>query len=104
MRLEKRDIDIFLLLWIKNDRELWGELREIQIKLIVDRIIREKSYKELAREYKTSPSKIRKIFEAILLRIERNMSAEVAKHLRTINVKLSARPDKPFTVIEFYLN
>lgn len=104
MKLEKRDIDIFLTLWIKNDPELWGELRDIQIKILVDRIIKEMSYKELALEYKTSPQKVKEIFEAILLRIERNISSEVARHLRIINQKISTRPDKPFGVIEVYLN
>jgi len=104
MKLEKRDIDIFLVLWIKNDQELWGELRDIQIKLIVDRIIKEKSYSDLAKEYETTPEMIKQVFEAILLKIDRNISHEVARHLRTINDKLNARPDKPFSTIEVFLN
>jgi hypothetical protein len=104
MKLEKRDIDIFLTLWIKNDRELWGELRDIQIKLLVDRIIKEKSYKDLALEYKTSPQKIKEIFEAILHKIDSDISSEVAKHLRIINSKVSARPDRPFSTVEVFLN
>ena len=104
MKLEKRDIDIFLTLWIKNDRELWGELRDIEIKLIVDRIIKEMSFKEMAAEYKTTPQKVKEIFAAILHKIDRTVSSEVAKHLRIINNKLNARPEKPFTVIEVFLN
>lgn len=104
MKLEKRDIDIFLTLWIKNDQELWGELRDIQIKLIVDRIIKEKSYQDLAVEYKTTARKIKEIFEAILYKIDRNISSEVAKHLRIINTKLNARPEKPFSTFEVFLN
>ena len=104
MKLEKRDIDIFLTLWIKNDRELWGELRDIQIKLLVDRIIKEMSYRDLAKEYKTTPQKMKEIFEAILHKIDRTVSSEIAKHLRIINQKLNARPDKPFSTVDVYLN
>jgi len=104
MKLEKRDIDIFLTLWIKNDRELWSELRDIQIKLIVDRIIKEKTYQDLAVEYKTTARKIKEIIEAILIKIDRNISSEIAKHLRIINAKLNARPDRPFETVDVFLN
>ncbi|MGV3609644.1 MAG: hypothetical protein ACO1N0_01760 [Fluviicola sp.] len=104
MQLEKKDINIFLMLWIKNDPDLWGELRDIQIKILLDRIVKEKSYAELAKENGTDEFVMKKIFEAILTKIDKLISADVARHLRTINRKLDARPDKPFDVIEVYLN
>lgn len=104
MQLEKRDIDIFLVLWIKNDPDLWGELKDIQIKLLLDRIVKEKSYAELAKENGTDEFVMKKIFEAILAKIDKLISADVARHLRVINSKLDARPDKPFDVMEIYLN
>ena len=104
MQLEKRDIDIFLVLWIKNDPDLWGELRDIQIKLLLDRIVKEKSYAELAKENGTDEFVMKQIFEAILTKIDKLISADVARHLRVINLKLDARPDKPFDVMEIYLN
>jgi hypothetical protein len=104
MQLEKKDINIFLMLWIKNDPELWGELRDIEIKILLDRIVKEKSYADLAKENGTDEFVMKKIFEAILTKIDKHISADVARHLRNINTILDARPDKPFAVIEVYLN
>lgn len=104
MKLEKRDINIFLMLWIKNDPDLWGELRDIQIKILLDRIVKEKSYADLARENGTDEFVMKRIFEAILVRIEKFISADVARHLQIINAKLDARPDKPFSHIEIFKN
>ena len=104
MQLEKKDINIFLMLWIKNDPELWGELRDIEIKILLDRIVKEKSYADLAKENGTDEFVMKKIFEAILTKIDKLISPDVARHLRTINTILNARPDKPFAVIEVYLN
>lgn len=104
MQLEKRDINIFLTLWIKNDPDLWGELRDIQLKILLDRIVKEKSYAELAKENGTDESVMQQLFEGILSKIERFISPDVARHLRLINAKLDARPDKPFSVIEIHKN
>ncbi len=104
MKLEKSDIDIFLMLWIKKDQDLWGELRQIQIRLLLDRIIKEMSFKEMAQLHGTTESKIRQIFEAILAKIGRCISSEIAKHLRIINDKLEERPEKPFEVVTVHLN
>ncbi|MBI3238547.1 MAG: hypothetical protein HYZ43_06875 [Flavobacteriia bacterium] len=104
MKIEKRDVNIFLTLWIKHDRELWSELRDIQIRLLVDRIIKEMTFKEMGEHYKVPEGRMKQLFEAILIKIDRCVSSEVAKHLRNINDKLSERPDRPFTVTEIFLN
>lgn len=104
MNLDKRDINIFLTLWIKNDPELWGELRDIQIRLLVDRIVKEKTFKVMSEEYKVPETTMRRLFEAILIKIDSCVSSEVAKHLKIINAKLNERPDKPFTTTTIFLN
>lgn len=104
MNIEKRDVNIFLTLWIKHDRELWSELRDIQIRLLIDRIVKEMSFQEMGQQHGVSEKKMRQLFEAILLKIDRCMSSEVAKYLRIINNKLDQRPDKPFSTIEIFLN
>jgi|GEM_PF-7052690 len=104
MKIEKRDVNIFLALWIKHDPELWSELRDIQIRLLVDRIIKEMTFKEMAELHKVPEGRMRQLVEAILVKIDRCVSSEVAKHLRIINNKLNERPDKPFTTIEVHLN
>tara|TARA_B110001469_G_C9561463_1_gene278511 strand:- start:414 stop:734 length:321 start_codon:yes stop_codon:yes gene_type:complete len=85
MRIDKKDINIFLALWIKTDPELWGELRDIQIKLLIQRIVKEKTFAELSKLHKVPEVTLRKIFEAILKRIEFGLSKEISDHLRTIN-------------------
>ena len=92
MKIDKQDINIFLALWIKTDPELWGELRDIQIKLLLQRIVKEKSFSELAKEHKVEERVIRKIFEAILKRIELGLNKEIADHLRNINQLLERKP------------
>lgn len=104
MKIEKRDINVFLTLWIKNDPELWSELRDIQILILVDRIVREMTFSEIAQKHKVPLETMEKIFEAILVKIDYCICSEVAKYLRIIDQKLKERGDKPFEVFEIYLN
>jgi uncharacterized protein (UPF0254 family) len=78
MQLEKRDINIFLVLWIKNDKELWSELRQLEIKILVDRIVKEKSYHELAIDYGTNNMVVKGVLNMIYKKIERFISSDVA--------------------------
>lgn len=92
MRIDKSDINVFLTLWIKSDPELWGELRDIQIKILLQRIVKEKSFTEMAKEYKVDEAKLREIFQAIIKRIELALGYEVAYHLEKINRLLDQKP------------
>lgn len=91
MKIDKKDINIFLALWIKSDPELWGELRDIQVKLLLQRIVKEKSFAELAKEHNVCEAKLRQIFDAILKRVEIGLSKEVADHLRKMNSLLERK-------------
>ncbi len=91
MRIDKSDINVFLALWIKSDPELWGELRDIQIKILLQRIVKEKSFAELAEEYQVDEAKLREIFQAIIKRIELALGYEVAYHLEKMNRLLDQR-------------
>ena len=91
MRLDKKDINVFLALWIKSDPELWGELRDIQIKLLLQRIVKEWTFKQIAEHYKVEELKVRMIFEIILQKIELSLGKEVANQLRLINRKLGKK-------------
>ncbi|MBI1836449.1 MAG: hypothetical protein HYR91_04200 [Flavobacteriia bacterium] len=104
MKLNKNDINVFLTLWIKNDPELWAELRHIEIKILIDRIINEYSFIELAGKYDTTEKNTRIIFRRILDKIDRFISKEVAMHLKMISSKLEYKPQKPFEVFEICLN
>jgi abortive infection bacteriophage resistance protein len=91
MKIEKKDINVFLALWIKSDPELWGELRDIQIKLLLQRIVKEMSFAEMAKEHKVDEKQLRLIFNAILKRIEIGLGKEVATHLTRLNNMLERK-------------
>jgi len=91
MKIEKKDINVFLALWIKSDPELWGELRDIQIKLLLQRIVKEKSFAELSMEHGVPERKLRLIFNAILKRIELALGKDVARHLEKLNKLLDRK-------------
>lgn len=96
MQLNKKDINVFLALWIKSDPELWGELRDIQIKLLLQRIVKEWSFQKMATHYDVPEYQVRKIFEAILLKIERVLNKEIGLQLRHINRKLEHENSSTF--------
>lgn len=109
MNLDKKQFQLLLGRWMRWDAELWAELRDIQIKILFQRILKEKSFNELARIHKCKPQKIRQIFLAILIRIDKEVSPEMAKLLRKVNTELEAeelglntKPISPLGTI--YLN
>jgi abortive infection bacteriophage resistance protein len=103
MKIEKKDINVFLALWIKSDPQLWGELRDIQIKLLLQRIVKDMSFAEMAKEHKVPEKKLRLIFEAILKRIEVTISKEIAYQLSKMNKMIENKNtqyfDYDFTII-----
>lgn len=90
MKIEKSKINLLLARWIKWDGELWAELREVQIKLLHERIVKEISFEGLAAKYNVSTMKIRQIFAAILYHIECSHGKQIASLLRQINTELDA--------------
>lgn len=91
MKIDKKDINVFLALWIKSDPELWGELRDIQIKLLLQRIVKEMSFAQMAVEHQVDEKKLRLIFQAILKRIELGLGKEVASYLAKLNNMLERK-------------
>lgn len=104
MKIEKKNINVFLMLWIKNDPDLWSELRDIQIRLLLERIVKEMSFEQMAELHKTTKMRMILIFEAILIRIEHFISKEAAKYLRIINEQLDECSNNPFQEFDIHLN
>ena len=67
---------------------VWDALREIQVKILFERIIEEQSYEELAGRYKVSEPKMKSIMAAILIRIERKLGKGIAYPLAEISTKI----------------
>jgi len=91
MKIEKKDINVFLALWIKSDPELWGELRDIQIKLLLERIVKEKSFAEMSKGHGVPEKTLRLIFEAIIERIKLTLGKDVADQLSKLNRLLDSK-------------
>lgn len=90
MRVDKNKFNEMLARWIKWDGELWAELRDIQIKLLHQRIVKEMSFFDMADHHNCSIQQIRQIFAAILFKIERSHGKQIASLLRHINTELEA--------------
>ena len=91
MRIEKKQIDIFLVSWMKWDAELWGQLREIQLKFLLERIVHEMTFEEMAKKYGIPVSKMREMFAVILFKIEKSHGRAFSSLLRQINTWLEAK-------------
>lgn len=74
--------NIFLALWMQYDQEFWSELRDIEKKLLTRIIVKGESIEDLSKEFNIHKLKLTLIFEAILLRIERNLGSDIAEAIR----------------------
>ena len=90
MKLKKKQIDIFLVSWMKWDAELWGQLRDIQLKFLLERIVYEMSFKEMATKHGISVQKMREMFSVVLFKIGRSHGKKFSSLLRQINTELEA--------------
>lgn len=88
MKIQKNSLNELIALWIRWDAELWGELREIQIKLLHQRIVKQMSFLEMAEFHGATIGQLRKIFSAILFKIERAYGKRFVSILRQINDEL----------------
>lgn len=85
MKIDKKMLRDLFTSWIRHDAQLWGELRQIQIKLLYDRIVKEKTYLQIALEYNATIHQVRAIFKAIIMKLERSHGKEIGNLLQQIN-------------------
>lgn len=106
MKIDKKHINVFLALWIKSDPELWGELRDIEIKVLLQRIVKEYSYKRLSLVHNVEESTIKKVFSNMLRKIELSLGKEVADHLKKLDrmIELGEGSHEDFTIQRVFLN
>lgn len=106
MQVNKKNINVFLALWIKSDPELWGELRDIEIKILLDRIVKEYSFKLLAEIHKVREQTLRRVFDLIIKKIDLSLGSEVASHLKQLNslIEHGDKTSQPFDIQRIYLN
>lgn len=106
MRIDKKNINVFLALWIKSDPELWGELKDIEIKILLDRIVKEYSFEMLADIHKIHEHTMRRVFDMIIKKIDLSLGSEVARHLKELNTLIEQGTNSPetFDLHKVFLN
>ena len=92
MEIEGKQVRELIFHWIKSDQRLQTTLRGIQIKMLIERIVQQMSYHQMGQIYKAHPVKVRQIFEALLMRIEKKISKPIADLFRSMDK--SSTPDK----------
>ena len=85
MEIEGNQIRELIFHWIKGDQKLNKSLRDIQIKILIERIVKQMSFEQMAKIYKSHPNEVRQIFQAILMRIEKSVSKPIADLLNQLN-------------------
>ena len=90
MRLNSEQLKPILTQWIKWDADLYACLRDIQLKLLYDRVIRGMNYVQLGKIYKADPAQLRHIFRALLLRIEYHCNKQIGALLQQLNEEQEA--------------
>lgn len=94
MRVDERELRVLIFYWIKSDLQLRAILRDIQVKLIIERIVKGFSLAKMAKQYQSSPKQIHLLLEAIFLIIEKKSNKQLANLLREINKHDSLKASK----------
>ncbi len=109
--MDKKGLNMLLLKWIKWDKRLWAKLTEIQIELLIRRLIEEMTYSELGVKYQTPPKRIKKILLGIFHKVKESHGQELAALLDHVNDQvefkeqgLSKRRNDGFDFKKVFLN
>ena len=108
MQIDTQELRELIFYWIKSDEKLRTELRDIQVKILIERSVKGLSFEQMASIYKSRSKEVRVIFEAILMKIEKRISKQIANLLRQLNGKLDLdqtnKQDGHFTFSRIFLN
>ena len=88
MELDKKQLGVLLFYWIKSDQQLRLRLRDIQIKILIEHLVKGMTFKELSEKYKTKPKMMRLIFHAMIRRIKKEISKPIAKIIKQLSDEL----------------
>ena len=85
MQLNKKDINVFIGLWLESDPILWSNFSDTQREILKLRIIKEFSFKEIAEKFKVDELLVMVIFQVILTKVEKVFDIHLAAALYQIN-------------------
>jgi len=100
MRLNKKDINVFIELWLESDPILWANFSDIQRKILNLRIVKERSFNEIAEKFKVDEFLVRLIFESVLIKVEKTFDKYLAEVLHQINDTIE-RPNTKVIATDF---
>lgn len=80
----KANTGAILTLWIANDQEFWQELRDIEKRLLIDRIAHRKRIKVLAKEYGKTVHQMHLTMSFLMIRVKTLVDEELGKLLSEI--------------------
>jgi len=88
MKLDKQIIHGIILRWMRSDEKLLKNLHPNHVRILCERLIEEKSFKELGKEYRLTPSTTKRAFKAVLNRVQLNFGNGIYSLFTTINDEL----------------
>lgn len=106
MKENKKGFQMLIAHWIKWDGTLWAELRDIQMRLLYDRLVKEVPLSEMASQHRVSVKQLRLILAAIFLKIEQSHGKSLADMIRSLNdaVESEDHSGVTFQIHKIWLN
>ena len=98
MQLNKKDINVFIGLWLESDPILWANFSETQREILKLRIINEYSFKEIAKKFKVDELLVMVMFQAILMKVEKVFDMYLTVALYQINENIDTPKVKSIEV------
>jgi hypothetical protein len=84
----KANANAILEIWINSETEYWSELRDLEKKLLIERIVQRKRIPELAKMYDKPIRKMQVVLAFLMVRIKTHVSEELAKLLSDIEEEI----------------
>lgn len=94
MEVNENQLRNVILHWIKSDSKLHSSLRDIQLKILFERIVKKMSFVQMGQIYQVQPNKIKQIFQAVLIRIEKTVSKAFANLLKQLDSSIDPNDTK----------
>lgn len=88
----KANTGAILTMWIANDQEFWQELRDVEKRLLIERIAHRKRINVLAQEYGKTVHQMNLIMSALMIRVKTLVDAELGQLLSEIEEEIE-KPD-----------
>lgn len=90
MKIEKQITHGIILRWMQSDRKVLNALHPNHIRILCERLIEEKSFRQLGQLYNLPPPTVKRAFVAVLHKVQENFGNGIYQLFKTINDELEA--------------